>query len=425
MEQRTQSLPPAVTSRAPGSEPLGDEIDLVELLGFLLRIKWWLVGGLAAGLALGLAATLFLGKPRYVSRLSVTVDPASLPAITDSKKVADTFTAALGSPDLATTAFRRLLEAAPELSKNLQAREVGVPELVAAQTSTITADAAPMRVTSLLSSQDFQLEAAFPVKGLGPDAARAILTSVNEMAAEHNQRAVNMHQESSKNLVRLATKAVQEAESSSTQVQTQHESELMRIRTELARVEFRLMRHAVNSKALQLFLQTFSKPGSLQFVSQNREGRLQVDSSESDLDIDRVLRLVAGLEEEKSITAQEAAAHRKTLVDLQLSYLKNESLYSSVLQANKAVMVSLYDSMSKAVVPVDRALTFLPSFRMNEQLYTDDVARKAFEVRQRGRNLLAVAAAGVGLVAGGLLGAGLEFFRKNRRKLEELSKAPG
>jgi hypothetical protein len=147
-----------------------------------------------------------------------------------------------------------------------------------------------------------------------------------------------------------------------------------------------------------------------------------VDTQVPNLDVDRVLRLAGALEEERKLSKEEAEVIRKDLANLQLSYIKNESLYSSVISANNAVMTSLYDSMAKAVVPVDRTQIFLPLFKLNEQLYRDDMERGVYE-RPAGRRWPLLLVAGVvGLVLGGFVGAAREFMRKNGSKFRELSR---
>jgi len=414
--------------QAPDTKPAtlpdanGDEIDLVEALGFLLRIKWFLMGGLLLGLGTGLLVAFVTVKATYNTKITVTIDPGGLPAIVDSKRVSEAYLGALGSPDLAAVAFRKLIALSPEFGKRLAERGVSIGDLVSTQALADKPGAMPLRVGSLVSTQDFSIEATFAEQGLGPEAGRNLLVAINDLATEHNSRAVTLFQESSKNMVRQATKAVEEAEASSTQVQDQHETELTRIRSDLARLEYRLTRRAQGAAALSEYLRGGRQPISVQLVSPNREGRMLAQASESDLDVDRVLRLVAALDEEKRITPIESTDFKKQLTALQLNHMRNEALYSSVLSANKAVMQSLYESMSKAVVPVDRASTYLPLFKMNEQLYTDELARRSFEVKSNRRSAVILVAALAGLALGMFLGSAIEFYRKNRGKFELLSR---
>ena len=299
------------------------EIDLVELLGFLLRIKSFLIGWLLVGLAAGIAVSLASMKTSYYSRITVTIDPAGLPAITDSKRVSEAYQGALGSPDLAAVAFRKLVELSPEFGQRLQDQGTSVADLVSNQTLADKPGSAPLRINSLVSAQDFVIESSLPAPGLGKDAGRGLLVAINNLATEHNNRAVTLFQESSKNLVRQATKAVEGAEASSSQVQDQHETELTRIRTELARLEYRLTRRAQGAAALSVYMNNVRQPLSVQILSQNREGRIQGQMNEGGLDVDRVLRLVAALEEENRVGAPEAADFKKQLTTLQLNYLRN------------------------------------------------------------------------------------------------------
>ncbi|MCA2960665.1 MAG: hypothetical protein IOD12_10455 [Silvanigrellales bacterium] len=399
----------------------GDEIDLVELLGFLLRIRNFVALGLVLGLLAGAAAVFLFSKPSYSTRLSVTVDPASLPAISDVKKLQEAHQGALGSPELVGVAFKRILEQAPELAQRLQARGISLNGLVTTQT--LSERPALLKVSSQVSSQDFLLEASLPEAGMGKEAGRVLLDAFNEMAAEHNTRAVSILQESSKNLVRQATKAVQEAESNNGQVQSQHQAEFTRIRSDLARLEYRLTRRAGGSSELLRFIETRrDPPQTVRLVNGRDDGQRTVDTQVPNLDVDRVLRLAGALEEERKLSKEEAEVIRKDLANLQLSYIKNESLYSSVISANNAVMTSLYDSMAKAVVPVDRTQIFLPLFKLNEQLYRDDMERGVYE-RPAGRRWPLLLVAGVvGLVLGGFVGAAREFMRKNGSKFRELSR---
>lgn len=412
---------PAPSRSQVQSPDAGDEIDLVELLGFLFRIRMSVGGGLVVGLLGGTAAVFVFSKPSFATKLSVSVDAASLPAISDPKKLQETYQGALGSPELVGVAFQRVLEQAPELARRMQERKMSLNDLVTAQT--LSERPALLKVTPQVSSQDFLLEASLPEPGMGKEAGRILVEAFNLVASEHNSRAVLTLQESSKNLVRQATKAVQEAEANSSEVQSQHQAEFTRIRSELARLEYRLTRRAGGSSELMRFLETRrDPPQTVRLVSGREDGQRNVEPQVANLDVDRVLRLAGALEEEKKLSDAEVEGIRKDLANLQLSYLKNEALYSSVISANSAVLTSLYDSMAKAVVPVDRTQTFLPLFKLNEQLYRDDVERALYERPSGRRWPLLLVAAVVGLVFGGFFGAAREFLRKNGSKFRELSR---
>jgi hypothetical protein len=408
-------------SPAPRAKDRDDEIDLVELLGFVMRIRKPLLLGMVAGSVLGAAWVFGFQRPLYESSVSVTIDPTSLPAINDPKRIVEAYQDALGSPDLAAVAFRRIVESSKPFADAMAARGLALGDLVNSQTQGEERAPRPLRVAHQNSSQDFVLETSFPVAGLGDEAARLLVQGLNDAANEHNARAVSLNQEAAKNLVRQATRAVEEAEASAANVQSQHEAELTRIRSDLARLEYRLIRKAGNSSDLLRFIDSPREPQTLRLIT-GVEQSGPLEKPVATLELDRVLRLASALEEEKRLSEKEADDVRADLVKLQLGFHRNESLYSSVISANGAVMRTLYDSMSKAVVPLARAEAFLPLFKLNEQLYRENPAARSFEVPARRRIAIIAVAALAGLLAGGFIGALREFLARNGAKFRELTR---
>ena len=409
-----------------------DEIDLVELFGFVFRIRKYLALGLVLGAAVGGALAFLLPSPTYLSKVSVTLDSASLPAITDSKKVVESFAGALASPDLAIVALKHIWDGAPKLQQNFARRNVQLEELLAMQTLPSVAEKlVPLKLTSSSSATDFIIEVSLQEPGLKENenasvqASKLLLSAYNEAADEHNKRALIMNQESSKNQVRQATKAVEEAEGASGDVQVQREGELTRIRTELARLEFRLSKKAQSesSRFLLGYFAELKSDSPTQILTPAKDGQFQsIPYNNGQLSVERVVRLLSGLEEEGKLSEKDAEEIKQKVVNLQLSYVKNEHLYSSVISSNKAVLNLLYDSMAKAVVPVDRNVSFLPLFRLNDQLYSSSEASKTLEVRsQQKRSLYIVGSAILGLMLGGLVGGGRMFLRKNFAKLQKIA----
>ena len=425
------SLPISVRSE---SFERDDEIDLVEVLGFLYQLRFVILAGALAGLLLGIGYAQFFVKRTFQSKVSVTLDVSALPAITDSKKVVEAYQGALGSPELAAVAFRKILANAPEFAKNLSKRGVSLNDLVSLQTLGDKPADAPLRLMPSTSVQDFVLQANFSEEGLGRKAGEFLLDAVNEAAREYNSRALRIHDESAKNMVQQATLALKAAQSTGEDDGQSREKELNQIQSELAQLEYQLGKAGRAFPAFERFVYA---PSSLPRIllptlpQDNAEGAngkssAQVQGSAGvvdGLDVNRGIRMVAALEEEGKLTADQAKDFRLKLVKLQSRYLKESSLHSTVSSASRWALAGLYDSMARSAVPIDRSNLFLPLFRFNSDLYTDDLADRSFESPSSKARLVIVGFLFFGTFGGFALGALRIFVLKNQMKFRSYSQA--
>ena len=401
----------------------GDEIDLIEFLGFLWRVRVYALVGLSCGLLAGGLIAFGMLPNVYTSRMSVTIEPKSLPAITDPKRVIEGYSSALNSVDLAAGAFESILRASPALAENLKSSGKSLKDLVAQQSIAEKPESTHLRIVQSLSAQDFIIESRFAVNGLGDDGGEILVAAINQVAREYNGRALNLKDETSRNLLDQATKAAAENENANAKKQLDYETEGTRIRTELAKLEYRLLKQSRSAGIETTQFNVLPTPRTiLNFPSMDRSEdgiKRNAPEPDSDLNTDRVLRILGALSEDNKISGAEFVQIQSNVVSLQARFAKAQSLYSSVNSANRAMLDKLFESMQRAVVPIDRGTSFLPLLRMNEAL--GEAPTGTFEKKSGKRVTLALGAGFLGAILGALTGGLRIFIRKNRAKFKQVA----
>lgn len=405
-----------------------DEIDLFALLGFMWSVRVYAVMGLALGALVGSYFALSRATG-YVTKISVSLDGGSLPAVTDPKLVVDNFTSALNSPELVQAAFDALIKAAPGLPASLEAQKIEVSNLVSRQVLADKPALIPLRIKQSLSNSDFTLEALLPVKGLGAEAAKALVAAFNASASMANSKAISMKTDTTKILVSEATQASSEADSNYGSLRIAHESELAKVRNELAQLEYRLYKYARTSGLdVSQFVTRMSSAAThiynmSNFSTKDADGSVRTADADDDasLSTDRLVRLTAALTEERKIKVSEADEIHAKIAALKARFEKSKAIYSSVRQASKATLDKLFVSMQKAAVPIDRTSLFLPLFKVNEGMFETSLQNKSVEVPSSSNLSLIL----LGAVSGSILAIiarGLAvFIKRNKARIMSLS----
>jgi hypothetical protein len=421
--------PPMVVPLPAGERPSPmDEVDLVDVFAFFWKIRKYVISGAVLGAACTLAYAFLFVSPKYISKIPLSVDVKSLPAITDSKKLKETFLVVLSSLDGATAAFQSLLENSPQLAKNLQAMGVTVNQLVAAQVQT-TSEAPPIVLSEVSGAGDFSVTLTLPERGLGVDVGKATLAGINAVVHYNNRRAVALKEESSRRTIEDAENNYKTTENQFSKARMERELDSNSLKLRLSQLEYRLLKLAKQNQIDVTPLLSGMTDTSLAKVSDLRKLIVSVTSDRSDsaqqwrpeevkLNTDRVIRLLSALNEESKISKQNSEAAQKEIAILQDENTKNESLFSSIRAANQASLSNLFSAMEKRVLDIDRGANFLPQFTMNEKLLEDSVYTQSFERRGTTRRIATVIVGMVmGAIFGSLIGLILRFLRVNQVRL--------
>ena len=400
-----------------------DTIDLVELISAMWQMRKYVACGALFGGVIGLYYVFAASTPLHQSRISITVDANSLPAVRDSKQIAALFSAALNSPEIAFLAFSAIEKASPGFETALQAKGGSFLTLATSVSQSDKVNLIPLKLEESPSSTDFNIQLQLPIGGLGPNIGSAVIESVNIVSKEYNKRVLQSRKLESENLIAEAKEALSLSDANLATLRSEVENELATVRSQIGAIEYRLHKQARASKIDMSAFVSAEKigenNGSIIQINSGADSAKNLGSSDtqSSLNIDRATFLISSLSEEGGLSEKEAANLRIRITDLRVKYQKFKSQQVSLRAAEKNHIERLYSSMQMNITPIDRAVLYLPQFKLNDRLYQAGLSGGTFE-RSTGRKWIAVL---LGAFVGAIVSGGIwilsMFFKKNRERL--------
>jgi hypothetical protein len=402
-------------------QSMSDEIDLVELLAIAWRLRYATLAGTVIGLAAGLVYS-FVRTPSYETTSPVTISADSLPANTDSKKVLEMYTAALGSPEVATAAFFALATNAPDLAQNLKTQNISIADLVRTQTALESVgkpNKSLIQITPSASPADFFITTRLPAKGLGERARLALMSAINAAAKTYNQRETQKFNAQ-------AQGALKEAEENILKSLTKQETKLVntyatqtRIKSELAQLEYKLQRSS-GSEGPSFARLSLNAPVNV--VISNSENKVSDPSSRPTIgaaDFDRVTRLKAILVSEKRMGEKESNELDTYIARLQMKAQRVRADLDPLISSIEGGRETLATAQRAVMRGLDRSISYLPSFALDSAVTAEEA--RSVRVEQSPGRTLPIAAGGIlGAVLGFMIVAAYQFIRRNQRRLYSL-----
>lgn len=407
-------------SKKIGKNILHDDIDIISFVRWMVSLRRFCLVGAGIGLAIALLLIVFKVPVSYVSRVSMLIDPTSLPAIFETEKIVRGVNAALLTPEYSVDSFKELAEAFKASGEN--AEEGKLIATLMNRHGGESLIGLPIRMLDMTQSADsYMVELRLPFKGLGAKTPEVALKMLNTAIKAHNTDALNRGLLSAKTLQDEALAYYKVYENDFASKQTER-IDALKAQLELNRLESRILGKAlsanIDAKKISFWMQNPVSDASVR-------SRLEVKSEDifkayaslafgndlyPSIDFSRVFRLMAFLQEERKISD----ADMKTLLDealvLRERFFKTRNFAVADMQAKNAAIETIMDAAKLKSQPVKREEKYLPLFQVSGQLSKINAAMGVFEKAESIRKILLVAMVFIGAIVGLTIGALRDIF---------------
>lgn len=358
-----------------------DAFDLLAVFSYLRRARLWLAAGGFVGFLTG--SWLVFSSMQFISRVIVTTDQKSLPAISDPDQILTRYNAALTSPQFSLEVFRKVLSS-DEINNSLKKKGVDITDLAAIQSGLIRKNASPSLgvgpgqnagteadfndvicfLRKRLSSTDFIFEIRLPVNGLGSNARQILVEALNHAGSLANSD------------TRTRKLDVDEARRLASTNMIKNNTEIvsnLTLETEKARIE------ALRSLA-QIEYEIISRhPQKMETISRNLFSLLPatrelVAADTTNVSIntgvrpfaDGVARLVGLAQKANLISEKEVRRFQEEIASITAEQVKFEltnSMHSSMISH---ILTNVRNESGRWGLPIDPEKEILPLFKLNE-----------------------------------------------------------
>lgn len=340
-----------------------DEIDLIDLLRTLWDLKLYALGGLVAGMLVAVAIVPLVVKTKYAAKLNLSLDIASLPAISTPEDVVRKLNEQLGTERADRILSAEVLREFPELGKKFPN---GQP--IFSGRSAVAAKDLPVFVENSLGNNRFLIGVTVTERPTSDGNLRLALTrGLNEIVKLANHEAAQVYLAQGKAALQNARLANEKSQDQA-QKSRNDERSLAPLAAEVQIAEFKLqsLAQSLNPRAKDFLRQSVApKSGSGDVVDEKKSFDMTVDGimyRQSNERLTRSFDIVAMLAAEKARSDEEIASLRADLSrlqgELEAAYTRRVT-YQRMADASAA---AYSEAMRSSSVPIDPARSFLPSF---------------------------------------------------------------
>ena len=340
-----------------------DEIDLVDLMQTIWDLRMFILGGCLAGLISAVTVVPLLIPNRYVAKLHVSVDIASLPALSAPEEVTKKVNEQLGSERADRILTQSFLAEFPALKEHLDNDGFLFDGRDAQNSKDL-----PVFLSSKIGSNHFLVTANMPIpvdKKAG--VYRAVTEGLNSIVALANQDEERIHRAQ----VSAALQNARTVNTSTAAILRDSQtgvSELINLATQIQTKAYRL-----DSRVQELSPQArvFLERG--QHNNKNNEPTDPVTQSDRSADylvyqqsnerLSRSFTILGLMDDEKRMDAAALATLKSELSGLQA---KLDAAYAERATLQKLIdgsATNLSETLRLSSQPIDRAKTFLPQFK--------------------------------------------------------------